>query len=133
VISPPSTAGTRGTDCTGGTGAPLNVDADRLAAAVAAALGARRLVLLTAAPGVLRDVADERSLLRRCQLPDESLMASAASGGMHRKLIAAAEALLGGVPEVHIADGRGPEPVSAALRGAGTQCLLNPRATGTGS
>lgn len=104
-------------------GAPLNVDADRLAAAVAAALGARRLVLLTAAPGVLRDAADEHSLLRRCWLPDDSLLARAASGGMHRKLTAAAEALADGVPEVRIADGRGQEPVAAALRGAGTLCL----------
>lgn len=116
VVSPPAADGA---------GAPLNVDADRLTAAVAVALGARRLVLLTAAPGVLQDAADERSLLRRCRLPDESLVASVASGGMHRKLIAAAEALAGGVPEVRIADGRGPAPVSAALRGAGTLCLLD--------
>jgi [amino group carrier protein]-L-2-aminoadipate 6-kinase len=115
VLSPP--AG----DCAG---APLNVDADRLAAAVAAALGARRLVLLTAAPGMLRDAADERSLLPRCELPDEALLAHAASGGMHRKLIAAGEALRAGVPVVHIADGRVAEPVSAAVRGAGTVLVL---------
>jgi acetylglutamate/LysW-gamma-L-alpha-aminoadipate kinase len=111
VVSPP--AGDPG-------GAPLNVDADRLAAAAAAALGACRLVLLTAAPGVLRDARDERSVLSRCELPDETLLARAASGGMRRKLIAADEALRGGVPEVRIADGRVPEPVSAAMAGAGT-------------
>lgn len=119
VVSPP--AGDPG-------GAPLNVDADRLAAAVAAALGACRLVLLTAAPGVLRDARDERSVLPCCELPDETLLARAASGGMHRKLIAADEALRGGVPEVRIADGRVPEPVSAAMAGAGTVLVRSGKA-----
>jgi len=109
-------------------GRPLNVDADRLAAAVAATLGARRLVLLTAAPGVLRDVRDERSVMPRCALPDQALLARAATGGMHRKLIAAGEALRGGVSEVHIADGRLPEPVSAAIAGAGTVLVSSGRA-----
>ena len=118
VVSPP--AG----DCGG---APLNVDADRLAAAVAIALGARRLVLLTAAPGVLRDATDPGSVLARCELPDEALLACAASGGMHRKLIAADEALRGGVGSVHIADGRVPEPVSTAVAGAGTVLVRSVR------
>jgi acetylglutamate/LysW-gamma-L-alpha-aminoadipate kinase len=109
-------------------GRPLNVDADRLAAAVAATLGARRLVLLTAAPGVLRDVRDERSVMPRCALPDQALLARAATGGMHRKLIAAGEALRGGVSEVHVADGRVPEPVSAAIAGAGTVLVSSGRA-----
>jgi [amino group carrier protein]-L-2-aminoadipate 6-kinase len=109
-------------------GAPLNVDADRMAAALAAALGARRLVMLTAAPGVLRDARDERSVLPRCELPDEKLLAHAASGGMHRKLIAADEALRGGVPEVRIADGRVPDPVSAAIAGAGTVLVRSGKA-----
>jgi [amino group carrier protein]-L-2-aminoadipate 6-kinase len=108
-------------------GAPLNVDADRLAAAVAVALGARRLVLLTAAPGVLRDATDSGSVLPRCELPDEALLDYAASGGMHRKLIAAGEALRGGVGAVHIADGRVPEPVSAAVGGAGTVLVRSVR------
>jgi [amino group carrier protein]-L-2-aminoadipate 6-kinase len=120
VLSPP--AGDGG-------GQPLNVDADRLAAAVAAALGARCLVLLTAAPGLLREAADERSLVPRCEWPDEALLAHAASGGMHRKLIAADEALRAGVPQVRIADGRAPAPVAAALDGAGT-LLIPSRRTG---
>jgi len=118
VISPP--AG----DCGG---APLNVDADRLAAAVAVALRARRLLLLTAAPGLLRDATDSGSVLARCELPDEALLAYAATGGMQRKLIAADEALRGGVGAVHIADGRVPEPVLAAVGGAGTVLVRSSR------
>jgi acetylglutamate/LysW-gamma-L-alpha-aminoadipate kinase len=87
-------------------GEPLNVDADRAAAAIAAAMGADRLLLLTSAPGLLADVNDANSVLRRCELPAEGPIPYAASGGMHRKLIAAREALLRGVPEVVIGDGR---------------------------
>lgn len=115
VVSPPAT---------GEDGAPVNVDADRAAAAIAAALGAERLVLLTSAPGVLRDAADTGSLLDRCALPREGPVPHAASGGMHRKLIAAREALLAGVPRVSVSDGRVPLPVTAALRGAGTTLEL---------
>lgn len=111
VVSPPAT---------GADGAPFNVDADRAAAAVAAALGADHLILLTAAPGVLREASDEASLIRRCPLPREGAVPHAASGGMHRKLIAAREALLAGVPRVTVSDGRVPRPVGAALNGAGT-------------
>lgn len=111
VVSPPAT---------GEDGAPVNVDADRAAAAVAGALGAERLVLLTTAPGVLRDASDEGTLLDRCALPREGPVPYAASGGMHRKLIAAREALLAGVPGVSVCDGRVPRPVTAALAGAGT-------------
>ncbi|MEV4255524.1 hypothetical protein AB0J52_20410, partial [Spirillospora sp. NPDC049652] len=55
-----------------------------------------------------------------CALPREGPVPHAASGGMHRKLIAAREALLAGVPRVSVSDGRVPRPVTAALGGAGT-------------
>lgn len=93
-------------------GRPLNVDADRAAAAIAAELKADRLLLLTAAPGVLVDASDQASVLARCALPVGGPVPYAASGGMHRKLIAAREALLGGVREVLVADGRTERPVS---------------------
>jgi len=120
VVSPPAT---------GENGAPLNVDADRVAAAVATALRADYLLSLTAAPGVLRDADDESSVLERYQLPDDGDVGFAASDGMYRKLIAAYEALRGGVPQVRVADGRTRRPVYAALRGAGTAVVM--RAAGT--
>lgn len=103
VLSPPAT---------GEDGEPLNVDADRAAAAVAAELKADRLVLLTAAPGLLADSEDPSSLLTRCRLSADGPVPYAASGGMHRKLIAAREAVLGGVSEVIIADGRISRPLT---------------------
>ncbi|MQA94599.1 MAG: [LysW]-aminoadipate kinase [Streptosporangiales bacterium] len=115
VVSPPAA---------GEDGAPVNVDADRAAAAVAAAVGAKRLILLMSRPGVLRDAGDPASVLPAVALPRAGRMPYAATGGMHRKLIAARDALMGGVPEVIISDGRADRPVSAALDGAGTTLEL---------
>ncbi len=88
-----------------------------------AALGARTLVLLTGAPGVLSDPQREDSLVNVCILPDTGLP-SFAVGGRALKLVAAREALTGGVPIVLISDGRAAQPVHTALAGAGTQIEL---------
>jgi acetylglutamate kinase len=53
---------TIGTD---GRGQPHNVNADEAARAIAVAMGAEKIVYLTAAPGLLEDVNDETSLVRR--------------------------------------------------------------------
>jgi acetylglutamate/LysW-gamma-L-alpha-aminoadipate kinase len=115
VISPPAIAGD---------GRPVNVNADRVAAAVAAELKADTLVFLTAAPGLLSDPADSSSLMNVHTLTEDS--ASAVTGGMSVKLIAAREALRGGVRTVVISDGRAESPVSRALDGAGTRVVLAP-------
>jgi acetylglutamate/LysW-gamma-L-alpha-aminoadipate kinase len=125
VVSPPAV---------GAPGELLNVDADRVAAAVAVALCATRLVLLTAAPGVLRDTADQGSLLSSCELPATGVAAAGPArptGGMRRKLQAARDALAGGVPRVVVADGRGEHPLARALAGAGTTVALRPVPAGT--
>jgi acetylglutamate/LysW-gamma-L-alpha-aminoadipate kinase len=101
-------------------GEALNVDADRAAAMVAAALQAETLILLTAVPGLLKNFPDESTLIR--QLPQSGLaMASeAAQGRMKKKVLGAEEALKGGVSRVIIADGRIRNPISNALAGNGT-------------
>ncbi|WP_422736356.1 [LysW]-aminoadipate kinase [Micromonospora sp. WMMD729] len=111
VVSPPAL---------GEDGGPVNVDADRAAAALAAALDARTLVLLTGAPGVLADPGDERSVLGRYAVPATGLPPGVGRG-MAMKLVAAREAALGGVGRVLIADGRREGPVRAALAGAATE------------
>jgi acetylglutamate/LysW-gamma-L-alpha-aminoadipate kinase len=112
VLSPPAAAAD---------GRLLNVDADRLASAVAVALGARALVLLTDVPGLLTDIADAASVLPRVSVTGGSAAAPhAVRGRMKHKHRAAAEAACGGVPTVIIASGLVPAPVSAALGGAGT-------------
>lgn len=106
-------------------GRPVNVDADRVAAALSAALGAEELLLLTGAPGVLADPADSASvrstyLMAPTGPPDPSV-----GGGMALKLIAAREALAGGVATVRIADGRTSESVGEALAGSGTTVQIS--------
>jgi acetylglutamate/LysW-gamma-L-alpha-aminoadipate kinase len=120
VVSPP----VRGDGDT-----PLNVDADRLAASLAAALNARALVLLTDAPGVLRDPEDPASLVQTATAHDD-LMAHA-RGRMKLKIVAAGEALAGGVETVAIADGRRLNPVEAALAGEGTLLRAEPDPAGS--
>jgi acetylglutamate/LysW-gamma-L-alpha-aminoadipate kinase len=103
-------------------GEPVNVNADRVATAVALALGARGLVFLTGAPGVLADPRDPASVLARYRVP--AAAGTAIGGGMAVKLIAAEQALAGGVPQVVIAGG-GDRPVSRALSGeAGTSIVV---------
>ncbi|MFR9673243.1 [LysW]-aminoadipate kinase [Streptomyces sp. TR06-5] len=109
---------------------PVNVDADRAAAALAAALGADRLVLLTGAPGVLADPDDGTSVLSTYEVPAAGAPGTFAGGGMALKLVAAREALAGGVASVRVADGRRPHPVDRALGGAGTTVTLADRASG---
>lgn len=115
VLSPPALAEQ---------GRPVNVDADRAAAALAAALGADELVLLTGAPGVLADPGDSTSVLSTYEVAATGAPGRFATGGMALKLVAAREALAGGVVSVRIADGRVPDPVSRALAGAGTAVTM---------
>lgn len=99
----------------------LNVDGDRAAAAIAAALGARELLLLTGAPGLLADPREPASVIP--SLPRAALdqaLERYAEGRMRIKLKAAAEALDGGVASVTIAASRKESPVRSALAGEGT-------------
>ena len=101
-------------------GEALNVDADRAAAMVAAALQAGTLLLLTNVPGLMRSFPDESTVIRN--LPPQKLeeALSFAEGRMKKKVLGAQEALQGGVSRVIIADGRVQNPISDALAGKGT-------------
>ncbi len=101
-------------------GERLNVDGDRAAALVAAALGATMLVILTNVPGLLAAYPDESSLVRYVPASGLDAAEGLAAGRMKKKLLAAREALAGGAATVVLADSRQPEPVQAALAGAGT-------------
>jgi [amino group carrier protein]-L-2-aminoadipate 6-kinase len=99
----------------------LNVDGDRAAAAIAAALDAETLVILTNVPGLLRDVNDEESLIKEIpQARAEEYLDRYAEGRMKRKVLGATEALQEGVGQVILADGRLEQPVLSALEGRGT-------------
>ncbi|MEZ6196034.1 MAG: [LysW]-aminoadipate kinase [Planctomycetota bacterium] len=102
-------------------GEMLNVDGDRLAAALAVALDARALVILSNVEGLRADPADPASTLRELDLSQLDLAHRAAAGRMKRKVLAVEEALLGGVPRAIIASSAAPRPLSTALAGGGTQ------------
>jgi acetylglutamate/LysW-gamma-L-alpha-aminoadipate kinase len=101
-------------------GEALNVDADRAAARVAAALGAGILILLTAVPGLMKTFPDESTVIRQLPQSELSTALDAAQGRMKKKVLGAKEALEGGVGRVVIADGRAGHPISRALAGQGT-------------
>lgn len=98
----------------------INVDGDRAAAVLAAALGADKLVILSNVPGLLRDVSDESSLITEIHRDQLDRYADFAKGRMKKKIMGAAEALQEGVREVIFADARGEYAVSRALEGKGT-------------
>jgi acetylglutamate kinase len=98
-------------------GQPYNINADEAARAIAVAMGAEKIVYLTAAPGLLADVNDPESLIPRltsaevrAQIEDESV-----SAGMIPKLRACADAVDGGVGSAHIIDGRVPHTLLIEL------------------
>ena len=85
-----------------------NINADTAAAKIAAALNAESLILMSDIPGLLRDVSDETSLIRRitaAELP-QLVEQGVISGGMIPKLACCTEALQSGLRRVFILDGR---------------------------
>lgn len=98
----------------------INVDGDRAAAAIATALGAEALIILSNIPGLLREYPDENTLIR--EIPKERVQESMAfaEGRMKMKVLGAAEAVSAGVGRVIFADARVEAPVQRALRGEGT-------------
>lgn len=87
-----------------------NVNADAAAGALAGALGADALMLLTDVPGVLLDPADPGSLCREMDAAQARRLmdTGVATGGMIPKLEACLAALEGGAGEALILDGREP-------------------------
>ena len=89
-------------------GHKLNVNADTAATAVAAALGADKLVVLSDIPGVLRDMQDPESLIHSLSAAEaRRLIADGTiAGGMIPKIEGCLDTLARGVGKIHIIDGR---------------------------
>ncbi len=101
-------------------GEMLNVDGDRAAAALAGALQADTLLLLSNVAGLLRHFPDEHSLVRHLDQSELSAAAEWAQGRMKKKLMGAGEALAAGVTTTIIGDARRQQPIRDALNGYGT-------------
>jgi [amino group carrier protein]-L-2-aminoadipate 6-kinase len=101
-------------------GSAVNVDGDRAAAAVAAALGASELLILSNVPGLLRDVNDHSTLISHIAKGDLESGQSVALDRMKKKLLGAQEALAGGVQKVVLGSANRQTPIQDALAGQGT-------------
>jgi acetylglutamate kinase len=105
-------------------GRSLSINADEVAAAIATALGAKKLIYLTDVPGILESAPDGQ-LVRQLTAADLRRMmeAGALTGGMKWKAQSILAALAGGVERVHVLDGRQPHTIIAELftdRGVGS-------------
>lgn len=105
-----------------------NVNADTAAAAIAVEMKAEKLILLTDVPGILRNVADEGTLISEMnhrELP-ELIAQGVVSRGMIPKLECCVSAVENGVRTAHILDGRVPHSLLVELlsdKGMGTMIV----------
>jgi acetylglutamate kinase len=108
-------------------GNSLNVNADSVAGEIARAIDAKKLILLTDVPGVMRDPTDPKTLISRTTAAEiEELIATKVIGeGMIPKVEGALLAASSGVT-VHIIDGREPHALLLELftdQGIGTMIV----------
>jgi acetylglutamate kinase len=94
-------------------GTLLNINADTVAAAIGATLGAEKLVLCTGAPGILGDVNDPRSLISYTDLQGLKRMKDEGRilDGMLPEVKAIEDAIRGGVRRVHVVSYKAPEGI----------------------
>jgi acetylglutamate kinase len=117
-------------------GGIYNVNADTAAAALAIAVGAEKLVLLTDVEGLYADWPNSDEVIDR--LTDDQLekMLPTLSSGMVPKMEACLQAVRGGVPAAHVLDGRLPHAVLLELvtdEGIGTMVVPDPTSPSTTS
>jgi len=98
-------------------GHSLNLNADTVSGDIAAALHAKKLILLTDVSGVLSDPSDERTRVSHVSLSevDDLIKRGVVSGGMIPKVRAGVCAIEGGVSKVHILDGSKPHSLLLEL------------------
>ncbi|WP_285314165.1 acetylglutamate kinase [Pseudarthrobacter sp. fls2-241-R2A-168] len=108
------------------TGQVLNVNADTAAAAVASALGASKLVILTDVEGLYANWPDKSSLVSSLTASELRDMLPKLESGMIPKMAACLKAIDEGVERAHIVDGRLPHSMlleTFTTAGIGTQVV----------
>jgi acetylglutamate kinase len=107
-------------------GQSLNVNADSAAAALAIALGAAKLVVLTDVEGLYRDWPNRDSLVSVIDTAELVELLPTLESGMIPKMTACLEAVSGGVPKAAIIDGRRPHSILLEIftdAGIGTEVV----------
>jgi acetylglutamate kinase len=120
----------------GAEGAPYNVNADSAAAAIAVALGAQKLVVLTDVEGLYAswpdgggddgDPGEHGDVVSEITAGELARLLPSLSAGMAPKMEACLRAVRGGVPQAHVLDGRVPHAVLVEVftdSGVGTMVL----------
>ena len=102
----------------------MNVDGDRAAAVLAAAFGAKALVILSNVPGLLRDIDQpfdaSGNLVTEIDLSGSEDPYGYAKGRMKKKILGAIEAVESGVGRVILSNANTAAPITTALAGSGT-------------
>ena len=112
-----------------------NVNADTAAAAIAVAVGAQKLVVLTDVEGLYSSWSSDGAageLVSEIVAADLAALLPELSAGMVPKMEACLRAVRGGVPQAHVLDGRVPHAVLLEVftdSGVGTMVLPDPPAT----
>lgn len=107
-------------------GQTLNVNADAAAAALAVALGAAKLVILTDVAGLYSDWPDRDSLVSQITTSELRAMLPSLESGMIPKMTACLDAVGGGVAKAAIIDGRVPHSILLEVftqNGSGTEVV----------
>ena len=104
----------------------LNVNADLAASALAVALGAEKLMVLTDVPGLYSDWPNRDSLVSEITASELEELLPKLESGMIPKMQACLHAVQGGVPQAHVIDGRTPHSILLEIftrSGFGTMVL----------
>ncbi|MDD9154514.1 acetylglutamate kinase [Plantibacter flavus] len=107
-------------------GQTLNVNADAAAAALAVALGAAKLVILTDVAGLYSDWPNRDSLVSQITTSELRAMLPTLESGMIPKMTACLDAVDGGVAKAAIIDGRVPHSILLEVftqNGSGTEVV----------
>ncbi len=110
----------------------LNVNADAAAAALAIALQAAKLVVLTDVPGLYRDWPNRDSIVALISVSELTDLLPTLQSGMIPKMTACLDAVVGGVGGATIIDGRTPHAILLEVftqRGAGTEVIPDDRSS----
>jgi acetylglutamate kinase len=107
-----------------------NVNADTAAAAIAVALRAEKLVMLTDVEGLYADWPNRDSLLNQIHADELAKLLPNLASGMIPKMEACLEAVRGGVPRAHVIDGRLAHSVLLEIfTGSGVGTMVLPEET----
>lgn len=107
-------------------GVLYNVNADLVAASLAVALGAEKLMMLTDVPGLYSDWPNRDSLVSEITATELEELLPSLESGMIPKMQACLNAVTAGVPAAHIIDGRSPHSILLEIfttTGFGTMVL----------